>query len=458
MKHKSLGLVAVMIMMAIVLVSCAPAANNTNETTVAETTTEEAEETTSDAPDETTTEATTEASEETTAAESDETTTEEAEATAEEADETTTEPEDDSEDEAVAGEDDNKVYKIAILQLTEHDALDKAAAGIISALDDEGWVEGEDYELELSNAQGDQANLKAIADRFVADESDIIFAIATPAAQTLAISTETIPILGTAITDYESAKLVDSNEEPGRNVSGTSDMNPVAEQVELAVELLPEMKTLGIIYNSSEVNSEIQAGIAEEAAKELGLEVEIATISNLNDLQQVAGSLMRKVDLVYVPTDNLIASAMPLMARVATDEGVPVIGGEAGMVSKGALATIGIDYFELGRLTGEMGVKVLRGEAEPATLPIGFQTEFELTVNQDLVEALNIELPERWNDEAEFVSTVEDEASDEEAGDSEDTEETDEAEDSDDTTAADDTADTEEADADDETSDVEEAA
>lgn len=461
MKRRSLGLVAVLIMLAIVLVSCGPAATTPTETTAAETTTEEAEETTTEAPEETTTEETTEEPEETT--EEPEETTEEPEETTEEPEETT-DADDADEDvdagsgnEAIVGEDEDadeadedvdeeKVYKISILQLTEHDALDKAAAGIVQALEDEGWVEGEDYELELSNAQGDQANLKAIADRFVAAESDIIFAIATPAAQTLAISTETIPILGTAITDYESAKLVESNEEPGRNVSGTSDMNPVAEQIDLAVELLPDMKTLGIIYNSSEVNSEIQAGIAEEAAKELGLEVEISTISNLNDLQQVAGSLMRKVDAVYVPTDNLIASAMPLMARVASEEGVPVIAGEAGMVTKGALVTIGIDYFELGRLTGEMGIQVLRGEIEPATLPIGFQTEFELTVNSDLAEALDIELPERWQEEADFVTTVEDEEADEDAEDAD----ADDAEDTEDTTETEDT--------DDDASDEEEAA
>lgn len=447
MKRKSLGLVAVLIMMAIVLVSCGPAATAPKETTAAETTTEEAEETTAEAPEETTTEETTEAAEETTTEAAEETTAEESEETTAVEAKQTTKADDKEEEVANKDEDEDKVYKIAILQLIEHDALNKAADGIIAALDAEGWVEGEDYELELSNAQGDQANLKAIADRFVAAESDIIFAIATPAAQTLAITTETIPIIGTAITDYESAKLVDSNEVPGRNVSGTSDMNPVAEQIDLAVELLPDMKTLGIIYNSSEVNSEIQAGIAEEAAKKLGLDVEVATISNLNDLQQVAASLMRKVDVVYVPTDNLIASAMPLMARVATDEGVPVIAAEAGMVSKGALATIGINYFDLGRLTGEMGIKVLRGELEPATLPIGFQTEFELTVNQDLVDALEIELPERWTKEADFVSLVEDEEAAEDATDEEDATEDD----------AEKAADSEDADTED-TSDVEEAA
>lgn len=449
MKRKSLGLVAVLIMLAIVLVSCAPtttspAETTPEETTPAETTTEEAEETTTEAPEETTTEK----PEETTTEEPEETKTEAAEETtadSEEADEGAVvgnDKDDDKDDEKDNDKDDEKVYKISILQLTEHDALDKAADGIIKALDDEGWVEGEDYVLELNNAQGDQANIKAIADRFVAAESDIIFAIATPAAQTLAMSTDTIPILGTAITDYESAKLVESNEAPGRNVSGTSDMNPVAEQVALAVELLPEMKSLGILYNSSEVNSEIQAGIAEEAAEELGLDVEIATISNLNDLQQTAGSLMKKVDAVYVPTDNLISSAMPLMVRVATDEGVPVIAGEAGMVSKGALVTVGIDYFELGRMTGEMGIKVLRGELEPATLPIAFQTEFELTVNQDLADALGIELPERWLEEADFVSIVADEESDEDAEDAE----------------ADDAEATEDTDVEDEASDEEEAA
>lgn len=377
MKRKNLGLVAVLIMVAIVLVSCGPAATPTETTP--------------------------------------EVTTKETKGVAEEADAEAGESENDAEEveeEAVA---DDKVYKISILQLTEHDALDRAANGIIAALDDEGWVEGEDYELEFSNAQGDQANLKAIADRFVAADSDIIFAIATPAAQTLAMSTDTIPILGTAITDYEQAKLVDSNDLPGRNVSGTSDMNPVAEQIELAVELLPDMKTLGIIYNSSEVNSEIQAGIAEEAAKELGLDVEIATISSLNDLQQTAGSLMRKVDIVYLPTDNLIVSAIPIVVRLSLDEGVPVIAGEASVVMKGALVTVGIDYFELGRLTGEMGIKVLRGEAEPSTLPIAFQTAFELTVNQDMVDAMCIELPERWQEEAIFVTTDEGEAEDTEA-------------------------------------------
>ena len=186
----------------------------------------------------------------------------------------------------------NDQKKIGVIQLVEHPSLDAANKGFVDGLASKGYKDGENIKLDQQNAQADQSNLNSIAQRFVSDKKDLVLAIATPAAQTMANASHDIPIMGTAITDYVTAKLVQSNEHPGGNVSGTSDMNPVEQQVDLILQVLPNAKTIGTIYSSSEVNSQIQVEKMKAYAATKGVKVEEVTVSNVNDIQQAAQNLV----------------------------------------------------------------------------------------------------------------------------------------------------------------------
>lgn len=294
----------------------------------------------------------------------------------------------------------SEVKTIGIIQYVEHVALDSAREGFVDALSDNGYVEGENIEIDVQNAQADQSNLSTISDRFVGNNVDLVLAIATPAAQSIAGKTKDIPILGTAITDYEAAKLVESNEAPGGNVSGTTDMNPIREQIELLVKLVPDAETVGVIYTSSEDNSIVQAAIAREVIEELGLTYTEVTVTNSNDVQQATQSIVEECDAIYLPTDNVLASSMPIVHGVTVESKTPVICGESGMVEGGGLATLGINYYDLGYKTGLMAIKVLEGKAEPATMPIESADEFDFAINGTVAGEIGIEIPE---DLAEYV-------------------------------------------------------
>jgi putative ABC transport system substrate-binding protein len=288
------------------------------------------------------------------------------------------------------------VFKIGVNQYVTHAALDASYQGFIDALSDAGYIDGEKIKIDLQNAQGDQSNASTIATKLVNDNNDLILAIATPSAQAVANATKDIPILITAVTDPAGSGLVAANDAPGGNVSGTSDLTPIKNQMELLTKLVPTAKNIAILYCSSESNSKIQAEIAAEAAAELGMTTFEATVSNSNEIQQVVQSLVGKADAIYAPTDNIIASGMPTVALVANDNNIPVICGEEGMVDKGGLATYGIDYYKLGRLTGEQAVKIIKGEAETATMPIEYlpDEEYTLKVNEEVAGKLGITIPE----------------------------------------------------------------
>ncbi|TAH72771.1 MAG: ABC transporter substrate-binding protein [Anaerolineaceae bacterium] len=287
------------------------------------------------------------------------------------------------------------LYKIGINQLVRHEALDASYQGFVDALEDAGYIDGENIKIDYQNAQNDQSTLNTIATKLVNDGSDLILAIATPSAQAVANATRDIPILVTAVTDPAGSDLVESNDAPGGNVSGTSDLTPVKKQIELLTQLVPDAKKIAILYSSSESNSKIQVEMAKEAAKDLNLEVMEATVSNTNEIEQVVQSLVGKIDAIYAPTDNTIASGMPTVAMVANPNGIPIICGEEGMVSKGGLATYGIDYYKLGWLTGEQAVRIIKDKAQTATMPIEYlpEDEYSLTVNEDVARQLGIEIP-----------------------------------------------------------------
>ncbi|MBQ1855995.1 MAG: ABC transporter substrate-binding protein [Anaerovibrio sp.] len=293
---------------------------------------------------------------------------------------------------------------VGIVQLVEHDALDAANKGFRDALKERGYEEGKNLKIDNQNAQADQSNLQNIGQRFVSNHVDLIYAIATPAAQTVANLTKDIPIVGSAITDYVGAKLVKSNDAPGGNVTGTRDMNPIKDQVDLLIKLCPNAKTIGCVYTSSEVNSEIQFKAMKEYAESKGLKVEAATISNVNDIQQAAQSLVGKVDAFYLPTDNVIASSMPTLISVTEAAKKPVICGESNMVKAGGLATYGVDYYELGRQSGFMAADILDGKSKPADMKIEFAKVLKAVVNKTNADKLGITIPADVLKDAEVLN------------------------------------------------------
>ena len=297
-------------------------------------------------------------------------------------------------DKAPAKADAKKVFNVGIVQLVEHPALDAANKGFVDGLTKRGFKEGEKVKYDRQNAQADQSNLANIAQRFVNNKVDLICAIATPAAQTMANATKDIPILGTAITDYKAAKLVKDDKKPGGNVSGTTDMNPIDQQIDLLQKLVPGAKTVGIIYCSSEVNSQLQVEIAKKALETRGMTAAIATVNTVNDIQQAAQSLVGKVQAMYIPTDNVMASAIPTLTTITTEAKIPVIGGEANQVKGGAVATVAIDYYQLGLTTGDMAADVLEGKAKPADMAIRAQDKFETVISKATADKLGMKLPE----------------------------------------------------------------
>ncbi len=283
---------------------------------------------------------------------------------------------------------------VGIVQLVEHEALDAANKGFVDGLASKGYKEGENITFDRQNAQADQSNLQNIAHRFVNNKVNLICAIATPAAQTVANVTSDIPVVATAVTDYKTAKLVKDNDKPGTNVTGTTDMNPVAEQLDLLLKLVPDAKTIGTIYCSSEVNSQLQVEILKKAAADKGVTVKEATVSNVNDIQQAARSLTGQVQAVYVPTDNVLASAISTLLTVTEEEKLPVICGEAALVKAGGLATLGVDYYKLGFQAGEMAADILGGKSKPENMPIQAQKDFKPTINMKEAAKIGVKVSE----------------------------------------------------------------
>lgn len=279
---------------------------------------------------------------------------------------------------------------IGILQYMEHDSLSKAREGFVSELEKADYIEGENLTINYQNAQGDQANLQSMSES-LKGENEVILSIATPAAQSLATVTQEDPILFTAVTDPVDAGLVADNEVPGGNVTGTSDMVPIEDQVALLLSLAKDAQTVGIIYNSSEPNSKIQADLAQEAIEAEGLEVKTLTVTSTNDVQQVMTTLAQEVDAVYIPTDNTLASTMPTVGEIALEYKLPVIPGSAEMVEAGGLATYGINYEELGRQTAKMALRIIEEGADTAEMPVETSNNLELVINEEVAESLGID-------------------------------------------------------------------
>ncbi|MBQ2034778.1 MAG: ABC transporter substrate-binding protein [Peptococcaceae bacterium] len=302
---------------------------------------------------------------------------------------------------------DAEMHKVGIVQLMQHGALDQANQGLVEGLAAAGYVVGENLEIDQQNAQGDQSNLQSIAQQFLSNDVEMIMAIATPAAQVMAANTEEIPIVATAITSFEQAGLVESNEAPNTNVTGTHDMTPIAEQIDLLLQIVPDAKSIGTVYTSSEKNSQVQVGILKEVCEAKGLTVVERTVSTVNDIQQATQSLVEEnVDAVWLCTDNNVASAMPQVVGVTDAAGIITVCAEESMVMSGGTITYGINFYQIGYDAGLMAAEILNGEAVPAEMPIQGpkQEDLKLVINPEAVEIIGVEIPAELMEKAALTT------------------------------------------------------
>jgi putative ABC transport system substrate-binding protein len=284
------------------------------------------------------------------------------------------------------------VPTIGIVQIVEHPSLDTIRENIVAQLEAEGFIDGKTVILDYKNAQNDTNTLKTICQSFTANGYDMIIAIATPSAQAALGETTETPIIFSAVTDPIAAGLVGSLEAPGGNVTGTSDAVSATKIIDLALQITPDMKTIGALYSTGEVNSVAVVDELKKYAEEKGIKVVEATIMNSSEIQQAAQSLVGKVDAVFSPIDNTVASAMPNVVQVLNQEKIPFYVSADSMVADGGLATDGVNYVELGKATGTMAAKVLNGE-DTATMPVQIMSDTQLYINMNTAKEIGIEIP-----------------------------------------------------------------
>lgn len=300
-------------------------------------------------------------------------------------------------------ESDGKTYTIGVNQLVQHDALDASRQGFIEGLKEKGFEEGKNLKIDYQNAQGDMAIAKTISDQFVTSKVDMIFAIATSSLQASYNATKDIPIVFTAVTDPIDAGVANSWESSGTNVTGTSDMVSMEEQLDLLTELVPDIKTLGVIYNSSEANSLAQVQELKKEAEKRNIDIKEISVTTVNEINQNLSAALGSIDALYAPTDNTVASAYDLVGNLCINKNIPILCGEEAGVSKGGLCSIGIDYFKLGKEAGYKAAEILNGKA-PSDIEISTLSDMSITINTDVVEKLNITVPDDINSKATKVT------------------------------------------------------
>ena len=293
--------------------------------------------------------------------------------------------------------------KIGVLQLLSHPALDAIYKGLQDELKNEGYEVGKNLEIDLQNAQGDQSNLASMSEKLVSGGNNILVGITTPATLALANNTKETPIIMGGITYPVEAGLIASESKPGNNITGVSDRTPIKQQLEIMKQVLPNMKKVGILNTSREDNSVQQAAEAQQAAKELGLEVKVSTIANTNDIQQVTESLASQVDAIFVPIDNTIASAMATVVQVTDAVKIPVFPSADTMVADGGVLGVGVDQYQIGVETAKVVVKVLKG-ANPADTPITLANKGVVYVNEEKAKKLGITIPDSILKDAQKVT------------------------------------------------------
>ncbi len=300
-----------------------------------------------------------------------------------------------------------EMYTIGISQFAEHGSLDNCREGFIQGLEEEGLVEGENLEIKVNNADSDTGTAAQIADTFAADKVDLICAIATPSAQAAYNSARNtdIPVVYTAVTNPEEAQLADDEGMPVGAVTGTSDQLPVEAQLAMIREILPDAKTIGILYTTSEANSAYSITQYEKYAEEYGFTLETAGVTNTSEVSMAAASLLDKVDCLTNLTDNTVVSALPTVLDQANEKNIPVFGSEIEQVKRGCLAAEGLDYVNLGIETGKMAAQILKGEAKAEDMKYELLTDSSLYINQAVADNLGITIPDDMTERAEETFT-----------------------------------------------------
>ena len=297
-------------------------------------------------------------------------------------------------DSTEAAKEDGKTYNVGICQLVQHPALDAATEGFEAALKDKL---GDNVKFDLQNASGDSATCATIINQFVSNDVDLILANATAALQAAAAGTSEIPILGTSITDYATALDIDNwTGTTGLNISGTSDLAPLDQQAAMLNELFPDAKNVGLLYCSAEANSQYQVDTVQAALEKLGYTCKQYSFSDSNDLASVATTAANESDVIYLPTDNTVASNTEIVRNICEPAGVPIIAGEEGICAGCGVATLSISYYDLGVATGKMAVKILTGEANVSEMPIEYAPEFTKKYNPELAEAMGVTIPDDY--------------------------------------------------------------
>lgn len=291
---------------------------------------------------------------------------------------------------------------VAITQIVEHPALDAARKGVKDVLTEAGFVEGKNLKWDYESAQGNPVTATQIAKKFVGDEPDVIVAIATPSAQAAVASTKTIPVVFSAVTDPVAAKLVSNWEKPGANVTGTSDMAPIDKHLAMIKRISPNVKRLGVLFNPGEVNSVSSLEAVKTEAPKLGIEVFEGPAPKSSEVLAAARSLVGKVDAFYVPTDNTVVSAFEAVTKVGIDAKVPVYAADTDSVPRGAIAALGFNYYEVGRQTGEVVVRILKGE-KAGNIPVAGVEKLNLWLNLDSAGKMGVTVPDAIVSEAAKV-------------------------------------------------------
>jgi len=303
---------------------------------------------------------------------------------------------------AGCGPSEPEVYKIGITQIVTHPALDANRQGFIDQLAEEGFVEGVNVEYDFSNPEGDMTVAASIAQKFVMDKVDMILAIATPTAQACvqAIKGTDIKLVFGSVTEPVEAGLVESWDKPGGNVNGISDWADVGTQIQLIIDILPDVQKLGVIYNAGEVNSVVQVDELKKVAPSLGIEEIVeATAATTADVLVAAQSLVGRVDAIWVPTDNTVVSAFESAVKVCEDNQIPLFAADVATVERGAIGTPGIDYYQLGRECGQLAVRILQGE-NPANIPVKIVDMTDLYLNPAAAERMGVTIPQSVLDKA----------------------------------------------------------
>ncbi|GEL15602.1 tryptophan ABC transporter substrate-binding protein [Pediococcus cellicola] len=286
-----------------------------------------------------------------------------------------------------------KIPTVGILQLMNQPALEQIQKGVISGLKREGYVKGKTVKIDYQNAQGNQSNLKTMSERFANENADLMIGITTPSSQALADVTQKTPIVLGAVTDPKGARLVKNEQQPEANITGVSDQAPLKEQLDLILKLMPNLKTLGIIYTSSDNSAVTQYKLFKKLCQQENVTLKAYSISNSNDLNQVSQTMLQKVDAAYVPTDNTIAGAMQTLVKNANNSNVPVFPAVDSMVKQGGVATYSVNQYKLGVMTGKMAGRLLKGQKVKDT-PVEYVKHGDLTINLKQAKKLGIHIPE----------------------------------------------------------------